>query len=72
MSEEFSANGKFATAVTNYLSKNYAKEGELLIDKRYKMCYLSTSANNYPSEIYNSKDCVTDLIEDFVLINNGL
>ena len=55
MSGKFSTNGKSTTAVINYLSKNYAKEGETLIVKRYKKCYLNTNANNHLSELYSSK-----------------
>ena len=47
LDEEFSANGKSTTTVINYLSESYAKDRELLIDRRYKKCYLNTSANNY-------------------------
>ena len=36
MVADFSPNGKFTTAVINYLSENYAKEGEPFIDKRHK------------------------------------
>ena len=39
MGEDFSANGKFTRVFTNYLSENYAKEGEPPI-------YISYSANN--------------------------
>ena len=64
MGEEFSTNGKFTTAINNYLSNNYAKEGEPLIDKDIRS-YLITTANIYPSELYNSKERVMHLIEIF-------
>ena len=60
MGEEYSTNGKFTTVVINFLSRNCAKEGEPLIDKRYKKCYLNTDDDNYLSELYNSKDRVLD------------
>ena len=54
MGDEFSTNGKFTTAVINYLSENYARKAEPLIDSRYKKSYLITSANNliFKSYIY--------------------
>ena len=56
LGEELSTDGKCTTAVINYLPENYAKEGEALIDRRYK----DTGANNYLSDFYNSEDRVID------------
>ena len=53
MSEELSTNGKFNTAIINYLSENYVKGVKPLLDRRYIKSYLNTGANNYLSELYN-------------------
>ena len=65
MSKELSIYGKITTADINYLSKIYAKEGEPLIDRSHEKNYLNSSANNFISELYNSKVRVMELIEIF-------
>ena len=69
MGEEFSTNGKFTTAVINYLSENYAKEGKPLINGRYKKSYLYTFANKFFSELSYSNYRVVGLIEIFARCN---
>ena len=50
MNEEFNINKKISSGVVDYLIRNHAKEGEQLVDRRYKTNYLNKIGKGYLSE----------------------
>ena len=65
MKKDLKLNKKLSAIVFDYSIGNYAKEGEQLVDMRYKTRYINKIGKYDLSNLYNSNDNAIDIVEIF-------